>query len=148
MWIEWDETLSVGHETMDGEHQAMVAVIRRLYDENGKQPGSPAVQRALDDLLAETRAHFASEEGLMRAVGYTDAQEHRDEHAALLAELQVVIERARKSPETITIDTLSFITAWFTDHVQVADLALAQFIEDSGPITHTRGFSEPSGASA
>lgn len=148
MWIEWDETLSVGHETMDCEHRAMVAVIRRLYDENGKQPGSPAVQQALDDLLAETRAHFASEEGLMRKVGYTDTEEHRDEHAALLAELQVVIERAHKSPETITIDTLSFITAWFTDHVQVADLALAQFIEDSGPVTRSQGFSEPSGASA
>ena len=148
MWIEWDETLSVGHETMDSEHRAMVAVIRRLYDENGKSPGSPTVLRLLDELLAETRAHFASEEKLMRSVGYTEAEEHRDEHAALLTELQVAIERARKSPETITIDTLSFIAAWFTDHVQVADLALAQFIDDSGPVIRSRAFSEPSGASA
>lgn len=148
MWIEWDETLSVGHETMDGEHRALVAVIRRLYEENGKAPGSPAVLRLLDELLAETRAHFASEEKLMRAVGYAETAEHRDEHAALLAELQLAIDRARKSPETITIDTLSFITAWFTDHVQVADLALAQFIEDSGPVVRSRAFSEPSGASA
>ncbi len=148
MWIEWDETLSVGHEAMDREHRAMVTVIRRLFEENGKQPGSPAVQRLLDELLAETRAHFASEEALMREVGYTDTEEHRDEHAALLTELQVVLERARKSPESITIDTLSFITTWFTDHVRVADLALAQFIEDGGPVIRSRAFSEPSGASA
>ena len=144
MWIEWDETLSVGHEAMDGEHRAMVAVISRLYEENGKSPGSPAVLRLLDELLADTRAHFASEETLMRSVGHAESEEHRDEHAALLVELQLVIERARKHPETLTIDTLSFISAWFTDHVQVADMALSRFIEDAGQVNRPQALSEPS----
>ena len=148
MWIEWDETLSVGNETMDREHRAMVTIIRRLFDENHKAPGSPTVQRLLDDLLTETRAHFASEEAMMRAANYAETEEHRNEHSALLVELQIVVDRARKNPDTITIDTLSFITCWFTDHVKVADLALAEFIDGVQPALGARSLPETSGAAA
>ncbi len=77
----WTANMSVGSETIDSDHRALIELINRVGDiATGK--GSAEIGDVLDGLIAYIEFHFAYEEKMMMAAGYAGVERHAAEHAS------------------------------------------------------------------
>lgn len=74
----------LGHPLLDRQHGRLAAETRALHAALSR--GRPA-RAILGRLIRATRAHFASEDRLMRLVGYADEAGHRALHDGVMAEM-------------------------------------------------------------
>lgn len=126
-WITWGDSLRLGHEEIDDDHQKLVAIVNRLAD----SVMSPSAQQTDEELLAEfltqTVAHFAEEDRLMAAHHYPRAEEHAAEHARLIqAALDARAEFAADLSTSVSL--LRFLRRWLTHHILTADKELEDYL--------------------
>jgi len=83
--LVWEDSYGSGHRLIDEQHMLLFDLSNALLSAVLEgQP--PAVTEArLDNLLLHTDKHFRDEEGLLRKAGYPDLDQHKGEHARLLA---------------------------------------------------------------
>ena len=67
----------------------------------------------LAQLLTIEARHYATEEALMRAVAYADADAHRSEHAAMLDTLTRIVE-------TVALENLASVSPQIVAHLETA----------------------------
>jgi hemerythrin-like metal-binding protein len=69
---------------IDQQHQELVNMFNRLNDAVKNNESREDIYRIIDDVIAFTRLHFATEEQLMIQSGYTDIEWHKDKHKQLI----------------------------------------------------------------
>ena len=74
----------LGHALLDRQHRLLAAETRALHA--ALAHGRPA-RAILGRLIRATRRHFASEDRLMRQVGYADEAGHRALHQGVMEEM-------------------------------------------------------------
>lgn len=83
--IVWKPTFACGEQTLDEEHKELFRQANALINlVSANQPDLQAFNQVFDDFLSFLNAHFAHEEAILRARGYTDLAAHAHEHRALL----------------------------------------------------------------
>lgn len=130
-WIKWDQTLELGHEAMDAEHRQLVALVDQLADSIVEERGKEAYDALLDDLIAHTKAHFATEERLMAASSYPNAELHRLEHATLIKDALGYRAKFDASGKP-SVSLIYFFDQWLSRHILSSDRELANFIAGNG----------------
>ena len=124
--MEWTPALSTGVDALDEQHKAIFQWLAELEN-------AAAEQRTLFGVYVVTRLkhymreHFATEEALMKAVGYPDLEQHQAEHAkfrAKLGELQL-----RSIGEDITAETVNFLNDWLANHIAKVDMAYVPYLK-------------------
>ena len=126
--MEWNDTLKVGHSVIDRDHQKLVGLINKLSDAMSTGQGKDVCGKVLDELLAYTQTHFATEERLMSQYRYTDEAMHRTQHAKLVQEVREFKVRYEAGTATLSVSLLRFLMEWLTRHILESDKALAQGI--------------------
>jgi hemerythrin-like metal-binding protein len=119
--FEWNEALSVGHATIDGQHKRLFQLAGELHAAVEAGKGKQCLCKVLDNLVAYTRRHFADEEMLMQTHHYPEYPQHKAEHDALAHKVinfqkAFLADRATVSPEL-----LQFLRDWLTHHIGVID---------------------------
>jgi len=113
--VQWDPRNSVGSETLDAQHQDLLAHCNALADclaEAGPE-GKQKFRRIFEALMALSREHFAAEEALLERAGYPDLEEHRHEREEfdyLAAEI-VTAENFDKE------ELQAFLALWWSGHI-------------------------------
>ena len=69
---------------IDQQHQELVSMLNRLNDAVKNNESREDIYRIIDDVIAFTRLHFATEERLMIQSGYTEIEWHKDKHKQLI----------------------------------------------------------------
>jgi hemerythrin len=119
----WNERLDLAHEAMDHEHHLQIALVSAFVD--AVEQGRPWLARRLaGQLLRYSVVHFASEELLMDASGYSDREPHAAEHAVFLARMRELEEADPEGAEgalALALDLRDALAA----HVNDADRKLA-----------------------
>jgi len=69
---------------IDQQHQELVSMLNRLNDAVKNNESREDIYRIIDDVIAFTRLHFATEEQLMIQSGYTEIEWHKDKHKELI----------------------------------------------------------------
>jgi hemerythrin-like metal-binding protein len=118
-----------GHPAIDGQHGSILALISRLELELER----PDIQLATiaataDEFLALVHQHAACEIALMEDSGYPAAQAHRDEHAALLAELATMRSHLDTARPSSLAAFRSFLLHWLGQHIPRCDQPLVQHL--------------------
>jgi diguanylate cyclase (GGDEF)-like protein/hemerythrin-like metal-binding protein/PAS domain S-box-containing protein len=87
--LNWKPDYAWGHAVIDAEHRELFRLANALLA-RATQPGAEhaGYDRALNELMAYTQAHFAHEEGMLRELGYPQLEQHVALHRALLAQAQ------------------------------------------------------------
>ena len=87
-----DPKYSIGIDEMDAQHARWIFLIEKFRAAASghllDQTGFEAAHKALDELLAYTRSHFASEMQLLERHRYPGLKEHQETHKVL--EQQVI----------------------------------------------------------
>ncbi|MBB4196731.1 hypothetical protein CCR94_11945 [Rhodoblastus sphagnicola] len=85
--LVWQEAYECGEPTIDAQHLELFALANAALDASFKtaEPRGP-FEAAIDKLLAHIVKHFADEEAILDARGYSDLARHKAAHASLLAQ--------------------------------------------------------------
>ncbi len=140
-FIEWRDDWLLGISRMDDEHKQMVDLINQLAgccncryqepDELHARPPFSAALALLDELGEQTRRHFRHEEQLMRDMSYPDYENHRCEHAMLLAEYaQWLRDIRRQGAGCLEESSLRNLKGWVIGHIVLTDKKLGDYYQD------------------
>ena len=124
----WRTELATGIREVDHQHRELLVRIATL--EGAARAGDlHQAEEALDYLTRYAAEHFATEERIMRDLGYPHLESHRSLHeafAAQLAERKLAHARDR-SQVVLLLDLARWLEAWLSQHVLGADAELARF---------------------
>ena len=132
--IDWNDILSVGIESMDGEHKELFRRINALLV-GLLGPEDQADTRALVAAIREyTVFHFDDEQKLMRTNKYPRYEQHKQLHDAFLAEFaeieRILLEEGLSA--NIMIRMQDKVVTWLLEHIAKVDKDYGEFLADIG----------------
>lgn len=138
-YFVWDaELYSIGHATIDQQHQRLLSVLNRLYElmhgEGGisNTAGTAAMMQELTYFIVE---HFAFEEQLMQESDYPLERlaRHRAEHNGFILKVQSFEERLQAGDASVLADMLPYLYGdWLIQHICVSDMDYVPYLRSSG----------------
>lgn len=145
--IAWDDSLSIGIDAIDGQHQTWIARYNNVVDAIGS-PGSTApVVSTLDFLIDYTELHFATEEGFMRESGYPSLEAHKAKHEELRRAVADLGEDFEEEGSTYALGEAveTLLGNWLIDHIQSTDQFFGAYVRegDRADAPRRRGRSHP-----
>jgi hemerythrin-like metal-binding protein len=118
---------------IDQQHQELVNMFNRLNDAVKNNESREDIYRIIDDVIAFTRLHFATEEQLMIQSGYTDIEWHKDKHKQLIQDALHLKGKLAYVGEEMFTDWLNhWPFARVLAHIQYADKQIEDHITQSG----------------
>ncbi|MEA3278906.1 MAG: bacteriohemerythrin [Pseudomonadota bacterium] len=131
-FVEWSDDLSVGIEEIDDQHKVLVGLVNEMHDAIHQRHGSDAVRGVLASLVDYTRIHFAVEESLMRILGYPDYDAHKEEHEALVQQMNELQHKVDTRKTAIGFELMHFLKVWLTKHIMETDREYSDFFLKAG----------------
>ena len=118
---------------IDQQHQELVSMLNRLNDAVKNNESREDIYRIIDDVIAFTRLHFATEEQLMIESGYTEIEWHKDKHKELIQDaLHLKGKLAYVGEEMFTDWFNHWPFARVLAHIQYADKQFEDQLLQSG----------------
>ncbi|MBW7920777.1 MAG: hemerythrin family protein [Rubellimicrobium sp.] len=133
MPIEWRPEFSVGDPGVDYEHRQLVDLVNVAAADILDNRPEADVERALGDLLRAVTAHFAHEEHQMRAAGYDQLHDHKDDHERLIDSLRDIMDDRDIAAPAAAERLTRVLEDWFTGHFSTHDARLHKVL---GPHEH------------
>ena len=132
MKYEWSNSLSIGYDLIDRQHQRLFDIANTLTDELGKsaEANKESLLSIIEDLLAYTRYHFAEEEPLMQQAGYPDFKRHKAIHDALIAKICTLEAQMRLGAVQEVAEVLPrLIGDWLVEHIAREDRHYSSYVQ-------------------
>jgi hemerythrin-like metal-binding protein len=122
--IEWKDEFCIGHAAVDQEHELLVEQINRLYDQLSLPMDTLTIESMLGDIQADISTHFALEELLMEEAGFSEYEEHKQDHERLLDQIHDLIFHFEEDPDHGKELLKSSLSDWFSNHFRSFDARL------------------------
>lgn len=111
--VQWGPSLGVGNETLDAQHQAILARCNTLAD-CLDAADEARFDETFRELMSLARAHFAAEEALLAQHGYAELDDYRSEREEfdyLSSEIITTEHFDRNELQT-------FLALWWAGHIR------------------------------
>lgn len=128
-WLAWDESLTVGIETIDEQHRYFFDLVNDIHDAVIKRRNIRAAARHIRELEVYANVHFQAEEEMMAHYGYAGIKQHMIQHQHFRDRLHRLRIELHTSPLTAPHDALNSVTHWITTHIHHEDKKLKQLVE-------------------
>jgi hemerythrin len=116
----WSERLDIGDEDLDREHHLQIALLSGLTD--ALEQGRPLIARRLaEQLCGYSAAHFSGEEVLMHATAYENSAAHRQEHQALLSQMQEIQSLVASGESDLALPMTLDLRGSLANHIAAFD---------------------------
>lgn len=133
--LEWNEDLSIGIDSIDGEHKIFFNHLNELYEAIQFGKSGDVLRPLLDKLVTYSVIHFEHEEEYMMASHYPEFELHKNEHEKLRNKL---MQLQSKSEDHVSIglsnETFAFLKGWLTHHLLDVDRRMADYLLSQGII--------------
>lgn len=134
----WSERLTLGHDALDQEHHLQVALVSGLAE--ALEQGRPRLaSRLLDQLAGYSKAHFAGEELLMDLAGYRQLDAHRQEHQAMLTQLEEIRYLQDRGEYLLAAPMVLDLLNGLASHIAASDRRFAEHSEKLSPRGAAKG---------
>jgi hemerythrin len=130
--MNWSDQLTLHVAKIDAEHKELIDILNELYDAMMSGKAKDDLQSALMKLVQHTRAHFQSEEQLMRKYAYPELLPHLNEHRKLTDQVMKLQKDLDAGRTMDAKDILNFLKTWLTEHIQGTDRNLAVYLNEQG----------------
>lgn len=113
---QWDPAFSVGHEFIDKQHQALLALCNRLADHCADKAGDAcdqAFDRDFDCLKALTAAHVQAESAWLIQHGHPALEEH----LFAFDELDDLLHDIVTTEHFDRLELQRFLSLWWLGHI-------------------------------
>ena len=130
--LVWDEKYGVNIEVIDQQHKKLFTLLGDLYDGMGKERSADVLGRIVAELAQYAVEHFATEEIFMRQYDFPGLAKHKKEHEAFKEKVGAFQKDFAAGKATLSMEVLSFLTAWLDHHILKVDQAYAPFLNEKG----------------
>ena len=135
-FYEWSESMSIGVESIDSDHKALIDLINRLHQAVSGETSGPSPLDVLDTLIAYTEIHFSREEKVMQACGFPGLPPHKDEHADFTDRVYGIREQFLSDGESaITEELFDYLKGWLNSHILIQDMAYKPYASGQSHIS-------------
>ncbi|NQV98615.1 MAG: hemerythrin family protein [Rhodospirillales bacterium] len=119
--VVWQESWSVGNDSLDDDHKRLVSIINRVSDSmsDGQDP-----VWLLNDLKSYAKYHFDREEALMEAAEIEGLVEHKETHR-MFVEWLTTLQATINLPEArfILLEAANeYLRDWLGRHILGTDM--------------------------
>ncbi|HRD87343.1 MAG TPA: hemerythrin family protein [Accumulibacter sp.] len=119
-------TTPARNATMDGEHRIQLELIAALCAAVDAHAGNEEIGLILERLLDFSKAHFLSEELLMRLDSYDEFDDHVEDHAEMLDALAAMLETHRVGGTALLPGQAAKLLAFLVRHIETRDARYAR----------------------
>lgn len=132
-YLVWNKEISVGIDSIDREHQNLIALLNLFHDAVHHNRNADALSAIFDELATYIVTHFMHEEEHMMRTHYPGLFEHKYEHDTLRRELMAFHEKAMGTiTPRLGKEILIFLKCWFSVHAISCDRAFAPYLRAKG----------------
>ncbi len=130
--IEWQNSLSVGIESIDKQHKQWIQYFNDTAEAIASQKNRTQISKTLGFLMDYTETHFSTEEKFMAGSNYPGLPEHKAKHNELRSALSNLVKDYED--EGIT-DNLArgidaFLGNWLIKHIHEVDMKFGAFVKE------------------
>lgn len=124
--IEWSDAYDTGLPEIDAQHRALAQLVNRISDRSGRSEALASVLH----VFRYAREHFATEELLMRQIGFPGLEKHLLEHRELIAALANAADGTFATAQEIRAFK-GFLANWLLDHIAQSDLEIRRYLDST-----------------
>jgi hemerythrin len=137
--ITWDDSIALNIGEIDSQHKQLVNIINDLFDAMMIVRSSEVIGDILNRLIDYTKYHFTTEEMYFDQFGYSESEEHKEEHKYFLEQVAVFKKafdegktKLDDSDAPLAVDLFKFLKNWLVNHIQVSDKKYAPLFKGKG----------------
>lgn len=130
--IDWQDSLSVGNDTIDRQHRKWIELYNtfdRLMRNNSPLEAQPLKLDALQLMHEYMLYHFRYEETLMANIGYPELPQHWRQHKDFDYKLFAYIRCLETDRFVSQSEILDMIQKWLLEHIQHEDQKMQRYLE-------------------
>lgn len=130
--IAWNDSLSVGINSIDNQHKKLIALINEFYDKINQNSNNNLIMKLISGMKSYTVEHFSTEEAYMRQYAYPQYEQHKKEHDSFVAKVNTLEDKYSKGTIILSFEITSFIKDWIKHHIQNTDKQYTDFFLKNG----------------
>ncbi len=130
--FEWSDRFSVKVREIDEQHEELVGMINRLHEAMVANKGRELQQEIVNEMVAYTNFHFATEEKYMRSFGFAGYFEHKREHEQFAAEAAELKARVDRGGLVLTLEVMTLLKEWLQNHILGTDMQYSHLFNANG----------------
>ena len=127
-WISWDESLSVGINTIDEHHRYLFDLVNDLIEVVANKLGARELGRVLKALGQYAQIHFQAEERMMQEYAYPRLDIQIQQHQHFLNRMKEFNEELHQNPLIAQFEILIYLRDWLVAHIRDEDTQLSALI--------------------
>lgn len=131
MNLTWTKQMSVGNETMDSQHKALLNMVNHI-ERAIRNRDSAALMQSFKVFEESVHHHFRTEARLALAINYP-FEEHKLEHQYVLNELQTmrneIVSLEGRWSESAVEHYYGFLSKWTTLHIGEDDMRMKAILD-------------------
>ena len=125
----WNTRYDTGIRLIDEQHQELFRIVDRLRRMVQEGADRAEVEALLEDLVACSERHFATEETFMGRFAYPDLAQHVSEHATMLTSLHELLTKFQESHHAMALMVPTFMEGWLRHHISDGDFGFVTFLK-------------------
>ena len=119
--MEFDNSLTIGHELIDEHHKTLVAIINMLHDALIGGVEQKYLHYIFNEFNEYISYYFSEEEIIMCDAMFEMKDEHITEHGSFLGRLSKFSEEYLEKEDLISNRTIDWLVTWLTRHIFLMD---------------------------
>ena len=135
----WRDSCLVDIHRVDEQHKGLFITLDKLQECILRQGDVELIDKLFSDLDRQTKAHFQTEELLMKQYDYPNYEKHKHTHDLLISQLESM-QVAQKKTEyrnfhhhwTEKLEIADFLSSWVLSHVTHEDKMMAIYLKSKG----------------
>ena len=120
----WDKRYTVGNPSFDEQHKRIFEIANSLPEVVDEE----LIKNIIWRLFKHVNEHFATEEMMMKDIGYPRLAEHRQLHDELITKLSDISTQSFGSDQSV-FQFKKFIYDWIIEHIMNADNGYFRFVQ-------------------
>jgi len=127
--IQWNENFSVNEKFIDQQNQKMLDIINDYYESIQKGTALSVFESIIERIIEYSNTLHSYEEELMKSIGFTDLQQHKQAHTDLKNRLQEELEKYRRDKINYPYhDLSSLMKEWLVGHIVMLDRKIKEYL--------------------
>ena len=131
--FKWNDSLSIGIPQIDADHQQLLSLLNRAYDEFVNETAAQHLSAHLDALIDYATYHFAAEEQAMEVARYPQLAAHKLEHARFARRVVEINTDYHNGRKNLALELLTFMHTWLIAHIKGTDGLFGRFLAAENP---------------
>lgn len=125
-FMEWNKDFLTGIKEFDDDHQHLVGLLNKAYDDFIVGSPDDSVLEILNELIKYASHHFVAEEKWLTSISYQKLAEHKHEHDSFTKSVRELQDAFHNGSEHVSLDVLTFLKKWVRSHMLESDAAYSK----------------------